>query len=96
MPATKKIGLIPNFVVDARNIFFNLIAMSCGFDETVPLIPITRLFSIGSVREGEKGTGASFNDTVDDFIETRKIILTIAFINLIIIKEVVNSYKLGS
>ena len=64
--------------------------MSSSLNKIIPLIPIARFFGVGGIREGEKGTGTGFDNTVDDFVETGKIVLTIAFVNLIVIKEMVD------
>lgn len=40
VPGTKKIGFIPNFVINSGNIFVNRIMFGGGFYELVPLIPV--------------------------------------------------------
>ena len=40
VPGTKKIGFVPNFVVNSGNIFINRIMFGGGFYQLVPLIPV--------------------------------------------------------
>ena len=40
MPTSKKIWLVPNFIINSRNLAIHRKVFGCGFDEEVPLIPV--------------------------------------------------------
>ena len=70
MPATKEIGFVPNFVIDAADIFINGITTGGSLDQGIPFIPIFRrggVFIASShfgrgVGEREHGLGAGGNN----------------------------------
>jgi len=66
VPGAKKIGFVPDFIVNIGNVFLNRVTMGGGFDQLIPLIPILRFGGVltvfghhgGGIRERQHGFGA--------------------------------------
>lgn len=94
MPAAKEIGFVPNFVINATDIFVNGITTGGGFDKRVPFIPIPRRGGVfiasshfgRSVGEREHGAGAGSQDRVDHAIKSAKIVVTRPLIDVVVVK----------
>lgn len=67
---------------------------SSGFHQTIPLIPVTRFFGVGGIGKGKHGLGTGGQNTIHGLVKSRKIILTVTLIDLIIIKKMINTDKL--
>jgi len=61
-----------------------------GFDEGIPLVPVGWGFRVGGVGKGEHGFGTSGKNRVNDTVETGKIIVIIALVNFVKIKNMIN------
>ncbi len=104
MPGTKKIRLVPNFVVDIGNVFFDRVTTGGGLDHLVPLVPVfgfSGIFLIfyhvaGGVGKRKEGSGAGFYDATNNRVEAGKVKIVGALVNLIEVKKVVDSDVLGS
>ena len=66
VPAAEEVGLVPDFIVNAGNIFLPGIAVNSGTDQLVPVVPIGgggSVLAVGShggrgVGKGEQGSGS--------------------------------------
>lgn len=90
-PAAKKIGFVPDFVVDAGDVFVNGIVAGSSFDQLIPFVPVGGGFGIGGVGKGEHGAGAGGKNTVNRAVKAGKIVDAVAFVDPIKIKNMINA-----
>ena len=94
VPATEEVGFVPDFIVDPRDIFFDGIMGGSGFDQLVPLVPVLGFFTVRGIGEGKHGFSAGIYNSIDDFVEKRKIIVAVALINIVVVEDMIEADQL--